>query len=121
MRRSAPNMQEQADRHTNSRAGKKHDRHLPGNDLQQARLDSVWRDSGKGFGGGLLVGLALAQRFGKQIAQVLQAVAVRGQAVQADGLVGGGEDAEEGEHDAAVPGCADGPGGDFARGEDRGP
>lgn len=46
----------------------------------------------------------------EQSSDLGEAVAVCGEAVQTDGLVGGGEDAEEGEDDACVPGCADGPG-----------
>lgn len=69
----------------------------------------------------VLRGAAFAPLGGQKVPDTLPAVAVRGQSVKTHGLVGGREDAEEGEDDAAVPGCADGPGFFLVFGEDVGP
>lgn len=108
MRRCTPNVQKHAHHHTQRRRGQKHAGHLPRHELQPAR------DAAAG-------GAAVSAPQRQQPPDIVQSVAVRGQAVQAHGLVGGGQDAEEREDEARVPGCADGPGGEVAVGEDVGP
>jgi hypothetical protein len=81
--RRAPDMQKHAYNHAQRRRSQKHDGHLPGHDLEQTR------DLAPGSRAA-----ALAVGLSEQVADVVEAVAVRGEAVQTHGLVRCGQDAE---------------------------
>lgn len=110
MRRRTPHMQKHPHNHAQRAARQKHDRHLPSHDLQQTRAMAS-----------IPILVSEFSMLRKQVTDVFEPVAMRGKAVQAHSLVGCTEDAEEGEDDAAVPGCADGPGRGDTIGENVGP
>jgi hypothetical protein len=85
MSRSRPHMQEHAYDHANRSRCQEHHGHLPRHDLNQTRpkATGLWR-------------FIVIPTFREELAEMFEAIAVGGESMQTNGLVGSGQDAEEG-------------------------